>query len=160
IETVGLGLLLVGCMDPSEPGNLVPKTVDEEPSLPAIEINGTKVHAETFGDPAAPVIIILHGGPGKDYRGYLRLRQPGDGTRLEDRHFVVFWDQRGTGLSRRHDEREITQAAYDADLEALVDKFSPGRPVVFIGHSWGGMYATRFIGLHPERVAGAVLMDT
>lgn len=148
------------CLDPAEDGNLVPKTVDGDSSLPRVALNGSVFHAETFGDPAAPVIVILHGGPGHDYRGMLRLRQPVDGVRLEDHHLVVFWDQRSTGLSRRHDPRDITLAAYDADLLALLDRYSPGRPAVLIGHSWGGMYATSFIAKHPERVAGAVLMES
>lgn len=158
-----LALLLctaAGCLDPTEDGNLVPPTVDGDPSLPRVELNGTVFHAETFGDPSAPVIVMLHGGPGNDYRELLRLRDPVDGVRLEDRHFLVFWDQRGSGLSRRHDPGDVTRAAYESDLAAILDRYSPGRPAVLIGHSWGGMYASLFIGRHPERVAGAVLMDT
>lgn len=161
---IGLGLLatallLGGCLDANEPGNLVPRTVDEDPSLPSIEVNGTKLHAETFGDPAAPVIVVLHSGPGHDYRSLLRFREPVDGVRLEDRHRLVYWDQRGCGLSRRHDANEVTGDIYEADLVALLDKVSPGRPVVFVAKSWGAMFGTRFIGRHPERVAGAVLME-
>jgi proline iminopeptidase len=148
-----------GCLDPSADGNLVPPTVDDDPTLPRVALNGSVFHAETFGDPTAPVIVMLHGGPGNDYRELIRLRRPVDGIRLEDRHFLVFWDQRSSGLSRRHDPGDVTNALYDADLEALVDRFSPTRPVVFLGHSWGGMYATRFISQHPDRVAGAVLME-
>jgi proline iminopeptidase len=157
---LGLVPLLTSCLDPTEDGNLVPKTVDGDPSLPRVALNGSLFHAETFGDPAAPVIVLLHGGPGHDYRGYSRLRQPVDGVRLEDHHRLVFWDQRGSGLSRRHEPAEVTKEAYDADLLALLDRYSPGRPVVLLAHSWGGMYASFFIGAHPERVAGAVLMDT
>lgn len=159
LSALALSLVLGGCLDANEPGNLVPKTVDEDPSLPSLEINGTKVHAETFGNPTAPVVVVLHSGPGHDYRSLLRLREPVDGVRLEDRHFLVFWDQRGCGLSRRHDPNDVTIDTYDRDLVALLDKVSPGRPVVFVAKSWGGMYASRFIGLHPERVAGAVLME-
>jgi proline iminopeptidase len=54
----------------------------------------------------------------------------------------------------------VTLATYDEDLTALIDRFSPGRPVVLVGQSWGGMYASSFIGRHPERVAGAVLMES
>jgi len=147
------------CLDPSADGNLVPKTVDGDPALPRVALNGSAFHVETFGNPSSPVIVMLHGGPGHDYRGLLRLRQPVDGVRLEDRHFVVFWDQRGCGLSRRHDARDVNLANYDADLVAILDKYSPGRPAVLIGHSWGGQYATNFIANHPERVAGAVLME-
>src|SRR4029078_6989970 len=61
--------LVAACdtMAPNEPGNLVPRTVTEDLSLPAVELNGTRFHAETFGNPANPVIVFLHGGPGCDY---------------------------------------------------------------------------------------------
>jgi proline iminopeptidase len=69
------------------------------------------------------------------------------------------WDQRGAGLSRRHDCGAYTTASVEGDLEALIDHVSPGRPVVLIGESWGGMYASLYINHHPDRVAGAVLIE-
>jgi proline iminopeptidase len=156
---LGLVPLLTCCLAPTADGNLVPKTVDGDPSLPRVELNGSVFHAEAFGEPAAPVIVVLHGGPGQDYRGLLRLRRSVDGGALEEHHRVVFWDQRGSGLSRRHDPGQLTLAAYDADLLAIIEHYSPGRPVVLLTHSWGGMYASFFIGAHPDRVAGAVLME-
>ena len=62
-----------GLHDPSLAGNLVPRTVDEDPTLPSIALAGTVFHAEAFGDPNKPVVIFLHGGPGGDYRDFLRL---------------------------------------------------------------------------------------
>jgi alpha-beta hydrolase superfamily lysophospholipase len=47
------------------------------------------------------------------------------------------------------------------DLEALASLASaahPGLPVLFIGHSMGGLLASRYAQRHPERVAGLVLM--
>jgi pimeloyl-ACP methyl ester carboxylesterase len=41
----------------------------------------------------------------------------------------------------------------------LVHQFSPEAPVLLIGESWGGMYATEFINRHPDRVRGAVLLE-
>ncbi len=152
-------VFLTACLDPGEDGNLVPRTANEDPSIPQLSFNGSAFHVETFGDPSAPVIVVLHGGPGGDYRGLTRLREPVNGVRLEDRHFLVFWDQRGCGLSQRHPESEINIAAYDRDLTFLIDHFSPGRPVVLIGHSWGGMFASQYITQHPEKIAGAVLME-
>jgi proline iminopeptidase len=146
-------------MSPGDPGNLVPRTVAEDPSLPAIEMNGSRFHAETFGNPANPVVVFLHGGPGGDYRSMLRLAERFDGYGLVDDHFLVFWDQRGAGLSKRHGRDELTLDLYLADLDALVDRYSPGRPVFLIGESWGGMFATEYINRHPRRVAGAVLIE-
>src|SRR5262245_43036630 len=90
-----LGLGLVGCeaMSPSDPGALVPRTVAEDPTLPAIEVNGARIHAETMGNPANPVIVMLHGGPGIDYRALLKLANRYNGYSLTDEFFLVFWDQ-------------------------------------------------------------------
>ena len=146
-------------MDPGEPGNLVPRTVAEDASIPAIEMNGSRFHLETFGDPANPVIVFLHGGPGSDYRGMLRLAERKNGYSLVDDYFLVFWDQRGSGLSQRHDRDVLTIATYVNDLNTLVDRYSPGRRAFLIGESWGGMFATRYINQYPQRVAGAVLIE-
>ena len=145
--------------DPSDPGNLVPKTVDEDPTIPSLALAGTVFHFQTYGDPTKPVIVFLHGGPGEDFRAYLQLADRYDGYALTDDHFLVFWDQRGSGLSRRHDCGTYSLDVMEADLDALVDHVSPGRPVILIGHSWGGMYASLYINHHPEKVAGAVLME-
>jgi proline iminopeptidase len=148
-----------GIHDPSADGNLVPKTADEDPTIASIALAGTIIHYETFGDPTKPAAIFLHGGPGSDYRDLLRLNDRHDGYALTDDHFVVMWDQRGAGLSRRHDCGVYTLDRVDADLDALVDLVSPGRPVTLIGHSWGAMYATMYINRHPDKVAAAVLME-
>lgn len=150
--------LEAGCLNPDDPGNLVPKTVTEDPTLPQIEINGAHLHAEAFGDPTAPTVVVLHGGPGEDYRSMLGLQAlAGDGYR------VVFWDQRGTGLSERFDLDTYTMAGYLADLRQVVDKMTtPDQPYVFIGHSWGAMYLTWFINEYGDdsgRLRGAILSD-
>lgn len=146
-------------MSPGEPGNLVPRTVAEDASLPAIEMNGARFHAQTFGNPANPVIVFLHGGPGGDYRSMLRLAEQRNGYSLADEYFLVYWDQRGSGLSQRQNKEFLTTAIYVNDLNTLIDRYSPGRRVFLIGESWGGMFATRYINQYPQRVAGAVLIE-
>lgn len=153
-----LPFALTGCLDPNEPGNLVPKTVAEDPTLPRIEVAGALLHAEAFGPVLAPTVIVLHGGPGVDYRSMLPLRALAD-----DGYRVQFWDQRGTGLSQRFDRDSYTLAGYLEDLRLVVEQtVAPGQPFTFIGHSWGAMYATWFIneyGDYGGRLRGAVLSD-
>lgn len=160
--SIGLMCLAVAAcetMDPGEPGNLVPRTVAEDPSLPAIEMNGSRFHVQTFGDPANPVIVFVHGGPGSDHRSLLRLGERFGGQSLADEYFLVFWDQRGSGLSKRHGKDLLTIDVYTDDFNTLVDRYAPDRPVYLIGESWGGMLATRYINTYPHRVAGAVLIE-
>ncbi len=152
-----LALGASGCLCASDPGNLVPKTVTEDPSLPSIAIADTHLHSEAFGDPDGPVIIVLHGGPGGDYRGLLPLRALAD-----DGYRVAFFDQRGAGLSERHDADTITLEQYFEDLRLVIEYYAPGRPVVFIAQSWGAMYATAFInqyGDYDGRIRGAILTE-
>ena len=131
----------------------VPKTVSQDPSLPSITINGYTYHAETFGDPTNPVVITLHGGPGGDYRSILSLKA------LADEFFVVFFDQRGSGLSPRVGAEEITLKSAIADLDSIVDYFGHGKRVNLVGHSWGAMLASAYIGQYPEKVNKAVLAE-
>ncbi|MDH5681281.1 MAG: alpha/beta hydrolase [Spirochaetota bacterium] len=140
-------------LDPNEPGNLVPKTVDDDSSLPALSINGSKFHLQTFGNSANPVIIFLHGGPGMDHRSLLRLKS------LRDAYFLVFYDQRGGGLSRRHDKNNVSIDHHVRDLDNIIDYFSPGVPVTLAGHSWGCMLATAYVVRHPGKVRKMVFMD-
>jgi proline iminopeptidase len=156
-----VALVAAGCetLDPNQPGNLVPPTVAEDPGLPAIDMNGSRFHLETMGDPTNPVIVFLHGGPGGDYRGFQRLTQRHNGYSLTDEYFLVLWDQRSSGLSTRHDKDVLTIDQYTNDLNTLVDRYSPGRAVFLIGVSWGGMYATEYINKYPQKVAGAVLVE-
>lgn len=131
----------------------VPETVAHDPSIPHITIDGVTYHAETFGDAANPVVIVLHGGPGGDYRSILSLQA------LSDQYFVVFYDQRGAGLSPRVNPEEITLASTISDLDSIVDYYGDGQKVNLVGHSWGAMLTSAYLGQHPEKVDHAVLAE-
>lgn len=156
--------LTPGCSDaegsaPDAPPLSPPPTVDEDPRLEAVELSTTRVHVEELGNPAGDVIIVLHGGPGDDYRYMLPLAERAAGVSLVDEHLLVYWDQRGTGQSRRHDSDELSLEAYARDLADLIDHYSPDAPVALLGHSWGGTYAALFMNEHPERVRAAALLE-
>jgi len=142
----------------------VAATTADDPSLRVIELGGYRFHGETFGDPTDPVVIALHGGPGGDYRSILPLRELAETPATapsapEHAFFVIFYDQRGAGLSPRVPDADLTVDRYVADLDLFVEAFSPDRPVILIGHSWGAMLATVYIGRHPEKVERAVLAE-
>lgn len=134
--------------------HLVLATTADDPALPRIEIDGYAFHGESYGNPNDQTLIVLHGGPGGDYRSLRRLQDL-----AEDGYEVVFYDQRGSGLSPRVGADELTIAQFVDDLDAIVDAYSDGAPVVLVGHSWGAMLAALYMGAAPEKIDRAVLIE-
>lgn len=132
---------------------LVPATTVDDPSLPSRNVEGYRFHLEVMGLPTRPVVIVLHGGPGGDYRYLLPLRP------LSDEYQVVFYDQRGSGLSPRVPDEQLSLDQHVEDLNAIVRSVSPHAPVRLVGHSWGAMLAAAYVDRHPERVSHAVLAE-
>lgn len=131
----------------------VPKTVENDKSIPHVKIDNVVFHAETFGNDTNETVIVIHGGPGNDYRYLLPLKE------LSKNYFVVFYDQRGTGLSPRVDEKEQSLENSLKDLTSIINYYSANKKVNIIGHSWGAMLASGYIAKNPERVRKAVLAE-
>lgn len=140
----------------NEPGLLVPLTVDENPELPSITVNGAMLHAETFGNPDDPMIIAIHGGPGGDYLSILNCKEFAN-----DGYYVVFYDQRGSGLSQRFDADIYTVQFFIDDLEAVIEYYqtSSDQEIILMGHSWGAMLAAAYVNEYPEQIDGLVLLE-
>lgn len=141
--------------DPNFLGLLVPKTVDQELSLPSITVGGAKLHSEAFGKETDPIIFILHGGPGADYRYLLKCK-----AFASQGYRVVFYDQRGSGLSQRFPSSSYTSVNTFVDELGEVIKYYrklPNQKVFLLGHSWGGMLATAYVNANPEAVDGLVI---
>lgn len=97
--------------------------------------------------------VILESGMGDDSLAWRKVQ-----ARIATFTRTCAYDRAGYGLSdaaRRASDADNTVA----DLALLLDKAPIDGPVVLVGHSLGGLYATYFTNLHPDRVAGLVLMD-
>ena len=89
-----------------------------------------------YGDPAAPPVLLLHGGPGASHE-YLLPQM----LELAREHRVVTYDQRGGGRSRADDDRApIGWREQAADVERVATELSV-RPLHLVGYSWGGLLA-------------------
>ena len=71
---------------------------------------------------------------------------------------IVAPDWRGFGDSGRSGP-DYWFADYLADLDALLECYSPARGAVLVGHSMGGNVAAIYAGVRPERVAALVLIE-
>lgn len=112
---------------------------------------GPTVHYRDEGPRTAPAIVLLHGS-----NADLHTWQPWV-DRLKTRYRVIRFDQRGHGLTG------AAPGGYDADAFAAdIGKFADAFKLerfVLGGNSMGGANAARYAMLHPERLAGLVLID-
>jgi proline iminopeptidase len=92
-----------------------------------------------YGDPAAPPLLLLHGGPGASH-DYLLPQM----LVLASDHRLVCYDQRGGGRARHDDDRAPIgwqdQVADVARVAAELDV----TPLHVVGYSWGGLLAMLF----------------
>lgn len=89
-----------------------------------------------YGDPAAPPLLLLHGGPGASH-DYLLPQM----LELADEHRLVCYDQRGGGRSKRDDDRaDIGWRDQVADVASVAEELGV-EPLSIVGYSWGGLLA-------------------
>jgi proline iminopeptidase len=89
-----------------------------------------------YGDPAAPPILLLHGGPGASH-DYLLPQM----LELARAHRLVMYDQRGGGQSRHDDDRAaVGWRDQAADVECVALELGVA-PLHLVGYSWGGLLA-------------------
>jgi pimeloyl-ACP methyl ester carboxylesterase len=145
---VFLCLLLVACLNANL--NAMPLRID---SLQAIQINGSKqwVLIRT-SDPSNPILLYLHGGPGHSLIPFAHVAT----SSLTDRFTVVYWDQRGTGLSY-----EAAFPAETLNLKQLIEdtlavtdylrrRFDKEK-IYLVGHSWGSTLGSLVMQKEPEK---------
>jgi proline iminopeptidase len=149
-------MFTVGCGDTGDLEGLVPPTAERDPKLPQIklEVSGRtrSIHAEALGEPASPTILFLHGSL-SDYRALRIFRS------LADRYQLVFWDQRGNGLSERITESEYDRDSIVEEIDRVRRHYAGDRAATLVGHSFGAMYAALYASTYPERVDQMVLIE-
>jgi proline iminopeptidase len=118
-----------------------------------IEVRGTRLHVYEHGDPAAPALLYVHGGPGQG--AYDFVHHQGDLLADAGVHLVAV-DQRGSLFSDPlRDGEQVTETGTVADLEAVRETLGIDRWSV-LGQSFGGRIALRYAVQHPDRVSGAI----
>jgi pimeloyl-ACP methyl ester carboxylesterase len=74
-------------------------------------------------------------------------------------HYVIAPDWRGYGLTESPPADNYWFPDYLADLDFLIDHYSPDAPVNLVGHSMGGNIAMLYAGARPERIRRLVNLE-
>jgi pimeloyl-ACP methyl ester carboxylesterase len=151
-------LILVGVLLVLSPGK--PKPILDENGSPLagsisekifLEINGVRQGMFIKGkDVRNPVLLYLHGGM-PDY--FLTQQYP---TQLEDDFIVVWWEQRGSGISYSPNipPETLTLEQMIADTLAVTDylrsRFQQDK-IYLMGHSGGSFIGIQAAGRAPEK---------
>jgi len=117
-----------------------------------VPVRGLRYHVRTWGEPDAPPLVLLHGW--MDVSASFQFLVDA----FEARWYVVAPDWRGFGLTEWSRD-PYWFPDYYADLDALLDRFAPGRPVHLVGHSMGGNVACVYAGLRAARIARLVSLE-
>jgi len=110
------------------------------------------LHADDGGSGDSPVVFV-HAFSGNTTHWSLQLEH------LRKRRRAVALDLRGHGFSQPPPDGDYRMDSMAGDIDAIVNKI--GLPkFILAGHSMGGSVAIAYAGLHPERIAGLLLVDT
>lgn len=115
---------------------------------------GVTLRYAAMGRPDAPLVLLLHGFP-EYWAGWRPVME-----RLADRYLLVAPDQRGYNLSSKPEGVDSYRVRHlVADIAALADALSPGRPFVLAGHDWGASVAYAYAFAHPGRLTHLVIAN-
>lgn len=113
-----------------------------------------KTYYRTFGQ--GKPLVIINGGPGMNSDGFETIAKT-----LSKSNRTIIYDQRGTGKSvlQKTDTSTVTMMQMVEDLERLrthlkIEKWS------LLGHSFGGMLASYYATLHPDKIESLILSSS
>ena len=117
-----------------------------------VVVRGLRHHVTRWAGEEPGVVVLLHGwmDTGDTFQFLVDA--------MSGRHSFVAPDWRGFGRTEWPADG-YWFPDYFADLDALLDAWSPDAPVTLIGHSMGGNIATLFAGIRPERVRRVVCIE-
>lgn len=123
-------------------------------SVSKVEADGVKVFYRSAGDPAAPVVLLLHGFPASSFMFRNLI------TRLADEYHVVAPDLPGFGFTEVPEKRNYTYSF--EGLTNTVEAFTEAlglRSFALYLFDYGAPTGFRLAMRHPERVRAIVTQN-
>lgn len=120
-----------------------------------VPIRGLSYHVRHWGEPVAgqPPLVMMHGWMDVGASFQFVVDEMAGG-----RH-IIAPDWRGYGLTHVPATDNYWFADYMADLDALLDHFSPDAPVDLLGHSLGGSVVMMYAGIRPQRIRRLINLE-
>jgi len=118
-----------------------------------IDIRKLRYHLRQWGEEGMPKLFMLHGW--MDMSASFQFLVDS----LQKDWHVIAPDWRGFGLSQYASDQSYWFANYVADLDAILEHYSPDEPVYLLGHSMGGDVSSIYAGVRPERVRKLVNLE-
>lgn len=126
--------------------------------------SGTPVKLSRVGGPAGILnvddggtgglpVIFIHSSGGDTTHWLAQL------VHLRAARRAIALDLRGHGLSQSPGDGDYRLASQAGDVDAVVNQAGIQK-FVLVGHSMGGSVAITYAGLHPDRVAGLLIVDS
>jgi pimeloyl-ACP methyl ester carboxylesterase len=125
------------------------------PQSQTLRIRNLNYHVQVWGTPSPDKIplVMVHGwmDVAASYQFVVDA--------LSHAHYVIAPDWRGYGQSSHGGVDSFWFADYLADLDFLLDHYSPGMPVNLVGHSMGGNVVMMYAGIRPERIRRLINLE-
>ncbi|MBS4019694.1 MAG: alpha/beta hydrolase [Dechloromonas sp.] len=117
-----------------------------------LDANGVRLHIRRWGNPEAPTLFLLHGWMDVSASWQFVVDE------LQQDWNIVAPDWRGFGPSQWLD-RPYFFAEHMGDMLAIIERYAPQGQVRLAGHSMGGIIATLYAGLYPDRVEKLISLE-
>lgn len=117
-----------------------------------VTVDGAEIHYLAWGEPGRRGLVFVHGGAAHAH-WWTHVA-----ATFSRQYRVVAVDLSGHGDSDHRDQYSLEQ--WSAEVMAVAaDAGIEGTPVV-VGHSMGGFVTIATAALHPDDVAGVIIMDS
>ena len=129
--------------------------VKRTPHSEFVPIRNLRYHVQVWGEPAPDKtpLVMVHG-----WMDVAASYQFVVDAFAQD-HYIIAPDWRGYGKTQAGQVDNFWFADYMADLEFLLDHYSPDKPVNLVGHSLGGNVVMLYGGVRPERIRRLINLE-
>jgi pimeloyl-ACP methyl ester carboxylesterase len=118
-----------------------------------ITVRELKYHIRHWGNEDAPKLFVLHGW--MDVSASFQFMV----DCLQQDWHVIAPDWRGFGLTASTTADSYWFPDYVADLDAILQHYSPHQPVNLLGHSMGANVVLHYAGIRPQRIRKLINLE-